>query len=141
MLSCYLQDLEKRLQPRFILDVEKDELFINAGLQDRVIQVFIFLFIVNAGNPRDSYNLIRCVSWRFFAIFDHGYGIINAKIISYWFCFICKWAMIQLIWKWLYFNKTKVFSFVIFSLSYKYSNFSELNSASSLMSFSFYNKK
>ena len=43
MLSYLLQDLEKRLQPRFILDVEKDELFINAGLQDRVIQVFIFI--------------------------------------------------------------------------------------------------
>ncbi|XP_028400045.1 glucuronokinase 1-like isoform X2 [Dendronephthya gigantea] len=33
-------DLEKPIQPRFILDVEKDELFIKAGLQDRVIQVY-----------------------------------------------------------------------------------------------------
>ncbi|CAB4000848.1 glucuronokinase 1-like [Paramuricea clavata] len=33
-------DLEKPIQPRFILNVEKDELFINAGLQDRVIQVY-----------------------------------------------------------------------------------------------------
>ena len=34
-----IKDLEKPIQPRFILNVEKDELFINAGLQDRVIQV------------------------------------------------------------------------------------------------------
>ncbi|XP_046854466.1 uncharacterized protein LOC124447545 [Xenia sp. Carnegie-2017] len=33
-------DLEKPIQPQFILNVEKDELFINAGLQDRVIQVY-----------------------------------------------------------------------------------------------------
>ncbi|XP_071488373.1 uncharacterized protein [Diadema antillarum] len=33
-------DLPKQLQPQFILNVEIDELFINAGLQDRVIQVY-----------------------------------------------------------------------------------------------------
>ncbi|XP_030834314.1 probable glucuronokinase 2 [Strongylocentrotus purpuratus] len=33
-------DLPKPLQPQFILDVEIDELFISAGLQDRVIQVY-----------------------------------------------------------------------------------------------------
>ena len=32
-------DLPKELQPQFILDVEKSELNISAGLQDRVIQV------------------------------------------------------------------------------------------------------
>ncbi|XP_076061938.1 uncharacterized protein LOC143037500 isoform X2 [Oratosquilla oratoria] len=33
-------DMPKMLQPQFILDVEKEELFINAGLQDRVVQVY-----------------------------------------------------------------------------------------------------
>ncbi|PIK45767.1 hypothetical protein BSL78_17372 [Apostichopus japonicus] len=33
-------DMKKPLQPQFILDVEMEELFINAGLQDRVIQVY-----------------------------------------------------------------------------------------------------
>ena len=32
-------DLPKELQPQFILEVEKSELNISAGLQDRVIQV------------------------------------------------------------------------------------------------------
>ena len=36
-------DLAKELQPQFILEVEKSELNINAGLQDRVIQVSIFI--------------------------------------------------------------------------------------------------
>lgn len=40
------KDLEKPIQPRFILDVEKDELFIQAGLQDRVIQVLYLLCMV-----------------------------------------------------------------------------------------------
>lgn len=31
--------MPKPLQPNFILDVEMSELFIQAGLQDRVIQV------------------------------------------------------------------------------------------------------
>ena len=35
-------DLPKEVQPQFILDVEKSELHINAGLQDRVIQVNVF---------------------------------------------------------------------------------------------------
>ena len=35
------QDMPKTLQPQFILDVEKEELRINAGLQDRVVQVKI----------------------------------------------------------------------------------------------------
>lgn len=33
-------DLAKEVQPQFILDVEKSELHISAGLQDRVIQVY-----------------------------------------------------------------------------------------------------
>ncbi|KAG9482398.1 hypothetical protein GDO78_011210 [Eleutherodactylus coqui] len=33
-------DLPKSIQPNFILDVEKEELFITAGLQDRVVQVY-----------------------------------------------------------------------------------------------------
>ena len=33
------QDMPKPLQPNFVLDVEASELFIQAGLQDRVIQV------------------------------------------------------------------------------------------------------
>lgn len=33
--------MPKPLQPNFILDVEMSELFIQAGLQDRVIQVSI----------------------------------------------------------------------------------------------------
>ncbi|CAH1796088.1 unnamed protein product [Owenia fusiformis] len=46
-LKCLLQffnlnssDMPKQIQPQFILDVEKEELFIQAGLQDRVIQVY-----------------------------------------------------------------------------------------------------
>ena len=35
----FFQDMAKELQPAFILEVEKQELFIQAGLQDRVIQV------------------------------------------------------------------------------------------------------
>ena len=34
-----LQDMLKPYQPQFVLDVEITELFIQAGLQDRVIQV------------------------------------------------------------------------------------------------------
>ena len=34
-----VKDIPKELQPKFILDVEKEELKINAGLQDRVVQV------------------------------------------------------------------------------------------------------
>ncbi|XP_071527136.1 uncharacterized protein [Panulirus ornatus] len=34
------QDMAKTLQPQFILDVEKEELRINAGLQDRVVQIY-----------------------------------------------------------------------------------------------------
>ncbi|MCL4125542.1 UNVERIFIED_CONTAM: hypothetical protein GTU68_028943 [Idotea baltica] len=33
-------DLPKDLQPKFVLEVEKEELMINAGLQDRVVQVY-----------------------------------------------------------------------------------------------------
>ncbi|XP_063799794.1 uncharacterized protein LOC134966741 isoform X2 [Pseudophryne corroboree] len=33
-------DLPKSVRPNFILDVEKEELFITAGLQDRVVQVY-----------------------------------------------------------------------------------------------------
>ncbi|XP_053307343.1 uncharacterized protein LOC128469553 [Spea bombifrons] len=46
-LRCLLEfynltddDLPKSLRPNFILDVEKEELFITAGLQDRVVQVY-----------------------------------------------------------------------------------------------------
>ncbi|KAK3744354.1 hypothetical protein QZH41_016482, partial [Actinostola sp. cb2023] len=34
------KDIAKPLQPKFVLGVEMDELFIQAGLQDRVIQVY-----------------------------------------------------------------------------------------------------
>ncbi len=44
-MKCLMQffnlteyDMPKEIQPQFILDVEKEELFINAGLQDRVVQ-------------------------------------------------------------------------------------------------------
>ncbi|CAL4069800.1 unnamed protein product [Meganyctiphanes norvegica] len=33
-------DIPKNIQPQFILDVEKEELKINAGLQDRVVQIY-----------------------------------------------------------------------------------------------------
>ena len=32
-------DIPRKLQPQFVLDVETQELQINAGLQDRVVQV------------------------------------------------------------------------------------------------------
>lgn len=35
-----LQDLPKPIRANFILNVETDELFITAGLQDRVVQVY-----------------------------------------------------------------------------------------------------
>ena len=38
-------DLPVEIQPQFILDVEKEELHINAGLQDRVVQVLILYFV------------------------------------------------------------------------------------------------
>nr|XP_045582385.1 probable glucuronokinase 2 isoform X1 [Procambarus clarkii] len=34
------QDMSQNIQPQFILDVEREELHINAGLQDRVVQIF-----------------------------------------------------------------------------------------------------
>lgn len=34
------RDIRKELQPNFVLEVEKQELGINAGLQDRVIQIY-----------------------------------------------------------------------------------------------------
>ena len=39
MFSGVWQELPKILQPQWILEVEKDELGIRAGLQDRVVQV------------------------------------------------------------------------------------------------------
>ena len=41
LISLYLclQDMPRPLQPQFVLDVEMQELFIQAGHQDRVIQV------------------------------------------------------------------------------------------------------
>ena len=38
-LRFMLQDLPKPVRANFILNVETDELFITAGLQDRVVQV------------------------------------------------------------------------------------------------------
>lgn len=38
-MISFSQDMPKPLQPNFVLDVEASELFIQAGLQDRVIQV------------------------------------------------------------------------------------------------------
>ena len=38
-------DLPVEIQPQFILDVEKEELHINAGLQDRVVQVLILILL------------------------------------------------------------------------------------------------
>ncbi|XP_063293094.1 uncharacterized protein LOC134578052 isoform X2 [Pelobates fuscus] len=40
-------DLPKSMRPNFILDVEKEELFITAGLQDRVVQVYEGLVYMN----------------------------------------------------------------------------------------------
>ena len=42
VILCLLQDMPKPLQPNFVLDVEASELFIQAGLQDRVIQVIYY---------------------------------------------------------------------------------------------------
>lgn len=47
-LLCYInfilgQDLPKPVRANFILNVETDELFITAGLQDRVVQVLHIL--------------------------------------------------------------------------------------------------
>ena len=38
--------MRKEVQPTFILGVEKDELFIQAGLQDRVIQVLYNIILI-----------------------------------------------------------------------------------------------
>ena len=47
VMKCLMQffgltdrDIPKHIQPSFVLSVEMEELFINAGLQDRVIQVY-----------------------------------------------------------------------------------------------------
>ena len=40
-------DLAKEIQPQFILEVEKSELNISAGLQDRVIQVGLVMLCHN----------------------------------------------------------------------------------------------
>ncbi|HEX8915610.1 MAG TPA: hypothetical protein VF796_24870 [Humisphaera sp.] len=40
MMRFYEVDIPKHLQPSLVLSAEKDELAINAGLQDRVIQVY-----------------------------------------------------------------------------------------------------
>lgn len=39
MFTFCLQDLPKPIRANFILNVETDELYITAGLQDRVVQV------------------------------------------------------------------------------------------------------
>lgn len=39
MFTFRLQDLPKPIRANFILNVETDELYITAGLQDRVVQV------------------------------------------------------------------------------------------------------
>ena len=41
-LLCFFlcQDMPIEMQPQFVLDVEKQELYIHAGLQDRVIQIY-----------------------------------------------------------------------------------------------------
>ncbi|KAM8927621.1 uncharacterized protein RCH25_007855 [Pelodytes ibericus] len=44
-------DLPKSIRPNFILDVEKEELFITAGLQDRVVQVYEGLVYMNFSKP------------------------------------------------------------------------------------------
>lgn len=41
-----LQDLPKPVRANFILNVETDELFITAGLQDRVVQVSEAIFLI-----------------------------------------------------------------------------------------------
>ena len=38
-MLLHFQDISKKVQPKFALAVETDELFIQAGLMDRVIQV------------------------------------------------------------------------------------------------------
>ena len=38
--------MPKQIQPNFVLDVEKSELSIQAGLQDRVVQVYTYLYVV-----------------------------------------------------------------------------------------------
>ncbi|XP_018424099.1 PREDICTED: glucuronokinase 1-like [Nanorana parkeri] len=44
-------DLPKTVQPNFILEVEKEELFITAGLQDRVVQVYEGLIYMDFSRP------------------------------------------------------------------------------------------
>lgn len=65
-----VKDLEKPIQPQFILNVEKDELFINAGLQDRVIQV---------GFKNCKINFVKKLSSYSYLVTTHDY--INACII------------------------------------------------------------
>ena len=51
-----LSDLPKEVQPQFILEVEKSELHINAGLQDRVIQVYEGLVFMDFSQELMSEN-------------------------------------------------------------------------------------
>ena len=47
LVFLFMQDMPKQIQPNFVLDVEKSELSIQAGLQDRVVQVNTNLDVIS----------------------------------------------------------------------------------------------
>lgn len=51
------QDLPKPIRANFILNVETDELFITAGLQDRVVQVFHMSLWRLGPTPFEAWNM------------------------------------------------------------------------------------
>lgn len=57
-----LQDLPKPIRANFILNVETDELFITAGLQDRVVQVSNRVKTAQQISYL-SVNIYRVVAW------------------------------------------------------------------------------
>ena len=55
--SIFHQDMPKELQPNFVLDIETSELFIQAGLQDRVIQVGFNCVPWNSFHPLNEFGI------------------------------------------------------------------------------------
>ncbi len=54
LLEYYAVEMPLQLQPSFVLSVEMDELGINAGLQDRVIQCYEGLVYMDFGKEREQ---------------------------------------------------------------------------------------
>jgi len=89
-----LSDLPKEVQPQFILEVEKSELHINAGLQDRVIQVYEGLVFMDfsqelmSENGHGNYSYLKITDLpRFFLAYltdPSDSGRIHSDVYTRW---------------------------------------------------------